>query len=65
MLSPEQINEVNEVITDNFLIVAGQEELWSDAFRYFAQGHNYRYRLEVNLTWNWRVVCRQLISPIV
>lgn len=42
VLSPEQINEVNEVITDNFLIVAGQEELWSDAFRYFAQGHNYR-----------------------
>jgi hypothetical protein len=34
---------VNEVIGNNFLIVAGQEELWADAFRYFAAGHNYRY----------------------
>jgi hypothetical protein len=42
VLSREEVDEVKGTIEDNFLIVAGQEELWADAFRYFSTGHNYR-----------------------
>ncbi len=41
-LSSEDLNAVKSVFKETFFIVAGQEELWWDAFRYFYEGRTYR-----------------------